>query len=329
MNKGTQMLLVGSLLLSPFVYASEVTIEKVAYAGWNNCIKLSNGTVELIATTDVGPRIIRYGFVGGQNLFLENNEDLGKTGGDEWRSYGGHRLWHAPEALPRTYWPDNVPVKHDWDGKTLKLTQPMEETTGVSKEIEVTLDRDDSHVTLVHRTINNNPWAIKLAPWCLTVMVPGGRAIVPHEEYRPHPDYVLPARPLVLWHYTDMSDPRFIWGAKYIQLRQDPSRAVKQKFGIMNTKGWAAYALSGDLFIKRFPYEPDRTYVDFGCNTELFTNESMLEVESLGPLTKLAADGGSVEHTEHWFLFKVVVGEDEKSIDAKVLPLIRKTDAYK
>ena len=30
-------------------------------------------------------------------LFKEYDEQMGKTGGDEWRIYGGHRLWIAPE----------------------------------------------------------------------------------------------------------------------------------------------------------------------------------------------------------------------------------------
>ncbi|HQE83180.1 MAG TPA: hypothetical protein PLM14_09285, partial [Candidatus Hydrogenedentes bacterium] len=76
-------------------------MEKIAYGGWPNCIRIAKGPIELIATTDVGPRIIRFGFSGGHNLFKEFEEHLGQTGGDEWRSYGGHRLWHAPEASPR------------------------------------------------------------------------------------------------------------------------------------------------------------------------------------------------------------------------------------
>ena len=47
----------------------------------------------------------------------------------------------------------------------------------------------------------------------------------------------------------------------------------------------------------------------------------MLEVESLGPLTKLAPEQ-SVEHVETWSLHRVDVSEDEAAIDAKVLPLI-------
>ena len=300
-------------------------MEKVAYSGWPNCIRLTNGQIELIATTDVGPRIMRFGFVDGQNLLKEYEDQVGKTGGDEWRIYGGHRLWHAPEHEKRTYDLDNTPIKYKWDGKTLILTQPVEPTTGIVKEIEVSLDPKKNHVTVLHRLINKNLWEVEASAWAMSVMAQGGRIIFPQEPFRPHPDYLLPARPLVLWHYTDMEDPRWIWGTKYIQLKQDPKVAKKQKLGLLNAQGWGAYYLNGDLLIKRYPYDPDATYPDFGCNTETFTNDEMLEFETLGPLTKIPADGGKVEYTEHWFLFKVQVGEEESGIDKKVLPLVKKT----
>jgi hypothetical protein len=47
------------------------TIQTVEYKGWKNNLKLSNGTVELIVTLDLGPRVIRYGNVGGANVFKE------------------------------------------------------------------------------------------------------------------------------------------------------------------------------------------------------------------------------------------------------------------
>ena len=91
-------------------------LQKTPYGGWKNCIRLTNAEIELIATTDVGPRVIRLGFIGGQNLFKEWKDQLGKTGSDKWVIYGGHRLWHAPEVMPRTYAPDNGPVEYAWDG---------------------------------------------------------------------------------------------------------------------------------------------------------------------------------------------------------------------
>lgn len=302
--------------------------EKVNYGGWPNCVRLTNGQVEMIVTTDVGPRIIRLGFAGGQNLFNETKAEMGKTGGSEWRGYGGHRLWHAPEAIPRTYFPDNTPVGHTWDGKTLKLTQSIETTTGIVKEMEVTLDPNENHVTVMHRLINKNQWDVELAPWCLTVMAAGGRAIFPQEPFRSHDEYLLPVRSMVMWGYTDMKDPRWTWGAKYIQLRQDTRAKTAQKVGLMNTLGWAAYTLNGELFLKRFGYDPKVTYPDYGCNTETYTDPNILEVETLGALARIPPDGRA-EHVEHWFLYRVQVGDSEASIEERLAPLVKQTDKYK
>ncbi len=54
----------------------------------------------------------------------------------------------------------------------------------------------------------------------------------------------------------------------------------------------------------------------------MYTNDRMLELETLGPLQRLAP-GDVVEHVEHWFLFHgVEAGEDEESVERAVLPLV-------
>ena len=89
------------IFLAIFCYTTivraSVSVEKVEYKGWENCYRISNGGVELIITGDVGPRIIRYGFVGGQNLFREFPEQLGKSGETTFQLRGGDRVWKAPE----------------------------------------------------------------------------------------------------------------------------------------------------------------------------------------------------------------------------------------
>ena len=297
-----------------------ISKKKVSYGGWPNCIKLSDGKTELVITTDVGPRVIRFARVGGPNVLKEYAGQLGATGGDDWRIFGGHRLWHAPEVKPRTYAPDNSPVDATWRDGVLKLAQPVEPTTGIQKEIEITYAKD-GQVWLTHRLTNRNVWDAEFAPWCLTVMAPGGRAIFPQEKFIPHTEFLLPARPLVLWHYTNMADPRWSWGQKYIQLRQDVRATGPQKVGFLNTKGWAAYSLGSELFIKRYACNPGATFADGGCNTETFTNEDMLEIESLGPLTRLAP-GESTEHLEAWSLTKLPIGENEAEIAEKIEPLV-------
>src|ERR1700676_5232994 len=88
-----------------------VKVEKTEYKGWPNCYRVSNGEVELIVTGDVGPRIIRYGFAGGQNLFKEFADQLGKSGEGKFQLRGGDRVWKGPEDPVATWAPDNVPVE--------------------------------------------------------------------------------------------------------------------------------------------------------------------------------------------------------------------------
>ena len=72
-----------------------VKIEKVSYKGFDDCIRMSNDTVDLIITTQVGPRVLLYGFIHGDNVFCNVEEQMGKTGENQWNIYGGHRLWHS------------------------------------------------------------------------------------------------------------------------------------------------------------------------------------------------------------------------------------------
>lgn len=90
--------------------------------------------MELIIITDVGPRLIRFGFLGRDDL-AEFPADLGQAGGNTFQQYGGHRLWHAPESRERTYYPDNAPVMLEQKGEGVRVIQPTEPTTGVQKEM--------------------------------------------------------------------------------------------------------------------------------------------------------------------------------------------------
>ncbi|MBN2501130.1 MAG: hypothetical protein JXB38_10160 [Anaerolineales bacterium] len=296
------------------------TMEKVAYQGWENCYKLSNGKVELIITGDIGPRLIRFGFVGGENEFGEFTDMVGKTGGDEWRIYGGHRFWHAPEDKVRTYYPDNDPVEVTDMGAFVRVVQRTEGTTGIQKELDIYLSDTEAQVKVVHRLRNHNLWPVELAPWGVSVMATGGVAIVPLPPRGSHEENLLPANTLTFWPYVDMSDSRWTWGHKYVMLRQDVGMTAPQKFGAMGLEGKAAYARNGHLFIKTFPYIAEAAYPDFNCAVEVFTNEQFLEVETLGPVVNLMP-GGTVEHVEQWYLFDdVPLPTNEAEVEAHVAP---------
>lgn len=297
-------------------------MEKIAYKGWQNCYRLQNDAVALVVTADVGPRIIHFGFRDGENEFKVFPDMLGQTGGDEWRIYGGHRLWHAPEARPRTYYPDNEPVQVEQHDGFVRFVQPVETTTGIQKEIDIALSAGEAHVTLTHRLRNAGLMPVELAPWALSVMAPGGQAIVPLPPLGSHSENLLPVNSVALWAYTNMSDPRWDWGARYITLRQVPEVTAPQKAGFTVPDGWMAYTRNGRLFVKTFTPIPHAIYPDFGSMAELFTNHEFLEMETLGPLA-LVEPQGQIEHVEQWFLFGDIPElESEAAIDQYVVPTI-------
>ena len=276
-------------------------IEPIAWGGWPGCLRLANEHAELIATLDVGPRLISYRVPNGENVLKTHPDELGKSWEPAWVLRGGHRLWIAPEE-ERTYAPDNGPAQHDLllpNG--VRFTNAAQAPWFVKKELSVMLDADSSAVRLEHRATNEGTQPTRLATWGLTVMQPGGLEILPQPPLGEHPRDLLPNRQLVPWPYTDMLDERWRWGRQFITLRQT-EHSSPAKLGLAHRGKWAGYLMKNALFIKTFGYEEGATYPDLGCNFETFTNATMLEMETLSPLRTLAP-GESVGHTETWHLF--------------------------
>lgn len=115
--------------------------------------------------------------------------------------------------------------------------------------------------------------------------------------------------------YTDFTDPRFDIGARLVRLRSDSSLDNPQKFGVGNTLGWCSYLLEGVLFVKRFRYEPAGVHPDFGCNNEIYTAGSFIELESLSAMQRLAP-GASAQHEETWNLIAGVEDDDHSIAEA-------------
>jgi hypothetical protein len=317
--------IVSGLMLTISANAA-VTVAKIDYKGWRNCYRVSNGEVELIVTGDVGPRVIRYGFVGGQNLFKEFPEQMGKTGEATFQLRGGDRVWKAPEDPIATWAPDNSPVEISITPSGLVARAPVEPATSLQKEIEISLAPSGSQVTVSHRITNHSLFPLEFSPWILTMMAQGGIAITGFPPRGKHPINLEATNPLVMWAYTDLSDKRLTFTRKYMLLRQDPANANAQKVGLFNTDTWAAYLLNGEMFIKRTQADPAKTYPDFGCSFETFTNNDFLEIETLGPLTKVAP-GKTAEQVEHWALYRNIALPKitDEDLDATLMPRVHAT----
>ena len=308
-----------------------IRVQIKEYHGWPNAYWLCNESLELVVLGDVGPRVLRYALRGGENQFHEFPDQAGLCGSDEFRLYGGHRLWVWPEVA-RTYFPDNRRLEVATHRSGAAFTAPVESVppgTSLQKKISIELQEQGTHVKLVHSITNLSAGATQLAPWTPTVLRPGGRAILPFPPRAAmDKDHFQSVSPLTLWSYTDFTDTRWVLGQDFLQLVQQEKpqgRFAEQMSGLFNPAGWGAYVRAGSLFLKRASVMSRAQYPDFGCNFEVFTNPQFLELESLGPVVTLQS-GESTQHIEHWWLFADVPPiSSEDSIRQAILPLIART----
>lgn len=211
---------------------------------------------------------------------------------------GGHRLWHAPEAMPRTYIPDpgELSITDLPDGVSLEAK--VEPGTGIRKRIEIYLAPDRPFVRLTHTLINDGLWAVELAPWAITQFRLGGTVILPMPVGNADPAGLLHNRQFSLWPYARINDPRLKLNDDFIVFKAD-ALLPPFKLGYFNLHGWVAYWLDGIFFRKTFDVHNSLPHPDNNCNAEIYCNDLFVELESLAPLTRLSP-GAAVSHMETW-----------------------------
>jgi hypothetical protein len=276
-----------------------------------DALALSTKALELVVTTSVGPRVVSFRSKLGKagNLFIQFPPEEPRAHGCKIR--GGHRLWHSPEHIERTYQPDDdrlalKPLKNG-----VALAQPIEPRTGVQKAMKIELIGERT-VRVTHALTNHGLWPIETAAWALTMFRAGGYGVLPLLPKGNHADGdLLPTYSFVPWTYTDLSLPVWDLHRDFVGIDVSKGKAA-QKFGITNYPGWSAYWLEGSTFVKHAAVKAGATYPDFGCAFETFTNGTMIEFETLSPIAKLAP-GESLSHVEHW---TILDGLPKPSTDA-------------
>ena len=284
---------------------------------WGELLLISNGEIELQIPLTIGPRITSFRFIDGENIFYEAPDAKKHFGSNEWFPYGGHRLWHAPEQNPRSYYPDNQPVKIEETENTLAVIQDPEETTGIQKTIRIHLDTNGNNIRIDHVLKNNGLWELEFAGWALSMLGKNGKAIIPLPEKIPFPKALLPNHALIIWPYTDLSDPRLIPSKEFLTISQIPEE-LPFKIGVMCEKNWIGYFKDTNFFVKKFQFVKNRDYPDFGSCVEIFTNGEMLELETISPLQKIK-HGEELIHREDWELWRTdSVPANEMEIDSVI-----------
>ena len=282
-----------------------ISIKETTYKNFGKCLSISNDTMEVYVTIDIGPRIIKCNLNGKENLLFEDIErkktsDVSSVFGEGklWYIYGGHRMWLSPEKFPETYYPDCEKVVYSVNQTGAVFDPPLQTVTGLQFSMSISMDETEPKFTVTHTVKNMKKDAVTGAVWCLSVMDKNGAVIVPQSDENTG---LLANRVLALWPYTKMTDPRIFWGDRYIALRQDPHISQSIKFGINNTAGKIAYVNHGQALVKSYAVNPNGIYPDFGCSCEAYACDLFTEAESLSEM-KTLKKGEQLIHTETWTL---------------------------
>lgn len=297
--------------------------EFIKYKDYGECLRLSNGEVELVVSIGFGPRILRYGYIDGTNILNNNTQRFKPETSDAFckyygegkyfNLYGGHRLWTSPEYYPEMYYPDNDPVEYECYPDGVILTPKPQDENGIQMRIRITMAEEGTGVKLEHTITNFDDRVKEFAAWSLSLCAKGGTEILPLNTNNTH---LLPNAKIVLWPYTDMRKKELYLGKKYITIRQPKEGSIK--IGLDLRVGKAYYVLEDSVFIKEYtPNYPAGNYPDGGVSYETYSCSEFTELETLSELKKVAC-GQAIDHVEYWSLAKKPCEfdpEDDDSID--------------
>jgi hypothetical protein len=262
-----------------------VKIERISHRDWHEVYRCSAGPLELIVVTSMGPRVMALHFNHGENLLYEDATDF-KVGA--WHLCGGHRLTMAPES-EASYAPDDQPCRVEVKGHRLLVHQRLDD--GLLRLLEITRGADGSGFKLRHVLRNCRPEPWHGAAWAITCVPLSGKVVVPKCK--------TPAR---FWtpphgNYADASSGQWQCAQDYFVVLP---QGRKGKVGLRSQAGWLAWLRPDCTFVIRGrEWVPHATYPDDGCNIEVYTCASYLELETLGPLTMLLP-GQELVHVEEW-----------------------------
>lgn len=296
-----------------------ISVNELNYGKYGKCVRISNDRIEIYVTVDFGPRIIRAGFVNGENFMKEDTEFSMKTSlsgskfnDDTFYNRGGHRFWISPEAMPRTYYPDNEPVSYEKRGNTVVFTPPVQIANEFALSLEINMEENSDKLTVNHIAQNTGYWTKEFSPWAITVVAEEGVEIIPQNTTNTG---LLSNRFIVFWPYTRIKDSRLDISDKYIRITQSLDADCQLKLGLSQEIPWAAYFHHGCMFVKKYSPKKGAAYPDNGCTYETYTNKNILEMETLGEL-KSVLPGEKVSHMETWeFYENVEIPSDDSATD--------------
>ena len=295
-------------------------IKEVQFENYGKCLLMTNGIIEAVVTIEAGPRIVRLGPCGGENLMFtdierkyvvrgKNEESLKKD--SSFYYYGGHREVLMPYKQEQTFYPDNSPVVYSILNDGVLFASQKQKTSDMKLEYEIVMGKDATDIMVVHTAENCSKKVQTHGIAAATMLCGEGTAVLPQSQ-ESGCKYI-PGRIAAAWPGTSLNDPNIFLSDKYIFLNRSAQNNTPVKIGLNDTSGWGAYVGKKYAVVKRFVHTPQAAYPDFGCSFEAEVTRDYAELTSLSPIYRMEP-GEIIKHVENISIFetKVIPDTDDK-----------------
>jgi hypothetical protein len=276
----------------------------IDYAGYQNCISLSNPDVEVVLGPHVGGRVLAYTWRGDNALALDPRQDGWLWGGAE-----------APRAGPSAgrfdFGPEMTTPQHPalwlgaWEAEIINdrmacMTSVVDPVTGIQLLRDFELDPTSSRFRMTQTMRNQSGEVRQVCHWGRTFGRGHGICVVPLTRPSRFPkSYILYGPGPVMNFAPD--DPAIEVRDETLLVLDAPQQP---KLGLDSHAGWFAYLMENDLMlVKQFPTYPDRPYAEMAANTISlwYFREFVCELEPIGP-SEMLAPGDEATFSEVWYL---------------------------
>ena len=271
------------MILLTSVSSADVSVTKEKYRVWDDAIKISNGTVDVIVVPQIG-RIMSYGYTAKENILWEDlSLDRSSEKAKSWVNWGGDKVWTAPQSVWN--WPpdkvlDGSPFKAEILKDGVRISSGTGNIVQVKVVREVHLKPFGTEVNITNK-IENLGATRQISSWQVTQVkeptqvelpitfggtMPSGFITQQNSKFDPKYHTVLPGK---------------------LVIKRDPKAA--HKFGARST-GSIFATINGLTFETYSKVEKRATYPDADSAQEVFTNagnDAYVELELLSPLVNL------------------------------------------
>jgi hypothetical protein len=305
------------------VHSQTTTIQTIAnYNQWGwEAVVMKNDLITVATVPAIGARVMQYDLGAHPSIFV-NPDELGRTytpvKNAPWHNFGGFKNWPAPQD--KWNWPPppildfglyvSQIVLQTPDSVSVHVTSPVEQwlTPNLRLERRATVFTGTTRVRMEQTIVNVGTVPVEWGEWDIT------QSIVHHTGKSDYENF---------WVFFPFSE-NSVFGANHVKVSAG-SKAWKGEvapgiYGVQflpedkkifcdSPEGWVAYAdrLDGFIYARTFELIKGAKYPDGGACVEAWigSNPLYMEVEVLGPVVQIPANGGKTEFTENWWAAKV------------------------